>query len=85
MQEFHDPAYPGETRMHNIPGDHSSCSGSQDNYTIKVNRQEKKKPSFLRASLINFDSTGVKVRIILQAFFCLLCFRLQEHTQVFSV
>ena len=89
MQEFHDPAYPGETRMHNIPGDHSSCSGSKDNYNIPREKgQSAGKEKALIAesfSIIYFESNGFKVRIILQAFFYLLCFRPQGHTQAFSV
>ena len=59
-QEFHDPAYTGETRMHNIPGDHSSCSGSQDNCTIpRAKGQSAGKEKALIAesfSIIYFES-----------------------------
>lgn len=81
MQEFHDPAYTGETRMHNIPGDHSSCSGSQDNYTIPRAKGQSagKKPSLLRAFLSStLNPMGSKSELFYRLSFTCYAFDIQS-------
>ena len=81
MQEFHDPAYPGETRMHNIPGitPLAVALGIIIPYHgRKVNRQEKNKPSLLRAFLSStLNPMGSKLELFYRLSFTCYAFDLK--------